>query len=80
MADADEATNALIARLLAGDAEQDHYNDHLDGIGDGECSNDSDFEEPAAKRPRSSKPANCASSLVGHTLHALQNFHMSMTV
>lgn len=52
MAEVDEATNELIARILAGDAEQNAYNSYDDLVGDGECSDDSDFGQPSRKRGR----------------------------
>lgn len=48
MADADEATNELIARLLAGDNDQLEY----DVYGDGEVSDDSDYGQPTKRRPK----------------------------
>ena len=52
MADADDATNELIARILAGDAEQDAYAASFDEIGNGDCSDDSDFGQPTRKRAK----------------------------
>lgn len=51
-AENDDATNELIARILAADNEQQGYEATFDDYGDGEASDDSDFGRPRRKKPR----------------------------
>ena len=52
MADNDDATNELIARILAADNEQQGFVPSYDDYGDGEASDDSDFGHPRKKKGR----------------------------
>lgn len=52
MADNDDATNELIARILAADNEQQGYGGSYDDFGDGEASDDSDFGRPRKKKAK----------------------------
>lgn len=52
MADNDDATNELIARILAADNDQQGYGPSYDDFGDGEASDDSDFGHPRRKKGR----------------------------
>lgn len=55
MTDNDDATNELIARILAADNEQHAYEASYDDFGDGEASDDSDFGHPRKKKARKGK-------------------------
>lgn len=55
MADNEDATNELIARILAADDEQQGYGASYEEFGDGEASDDSDFGCPRTKRTKRGK-------------------------